>query len=178
MKLPCTRLQKAAIFKVTGRCAHTQDIHSGTQRPASSREEQNMTLPSHRSVSPGKHRPREARTVTQVTKTEMQSQEWLDLEGQIRQDGTTQKEHKSCLHTPSRSWHVFKGQDCKKAGRKCNWEGKYMRKAPVPCWALQIMAKPHRRDGTRGTRGGWMKKCTKPGVMRFRASAGTNGSVG
>lgn len=50
--------------------------------------------------------------------------------------------------------------------------------APVPCWALQIMAKPHRRDGTRGTRGGWMKKCTKPGVMRFRASAGTNGSVG
>lgn len=128
MKLPCTRLQKAAIFKVTGRCAHTQDIHSGTQRPASSREEQNMTLPSHRSVSPGKHRPREARTVTQVTKTEMQSQEWLDLEGQIRQDGTTQKEHKSCLYTPSRSWHVFKGQDCKKPGRKCNWEGKYMRR--------------------------------------------------
>lgn len=35
---------------------------------------------------------------------------------------------KAVCTPPSRSWHIFKGQDCKKPGRKCNWEGKYMRR--------------------------------------------------
>lgn len=177
MKPPCTRLREAAIFKATGRCTHTGHTQQDSEATILKRRTK-YDSPFAPVSFPRKHRPREATTVTQVTKTEIQSLLWLDLEGKSDRMEPPKRNTKAVCTLPSRSWHVFKGQDCKKPGRKCNWEGKYMRRGSSTLLGSSNHGRTtDRPDSTRGTEadGGGVHKAWRDTV---RASAGPEGSVG
>lgn len=129
-----------------------------------------MTLPSHRSASPGSTNPEKPWLWLRLQRLKSSHKSDWTLKGKSDRMEPPKRNTKAVCTLPSRSWHVFKGQDCKKPGRKCNWEGKYLRRGSSTLLgssnhgrATDRMALEVQRQVEEG--------CTKPGAMRLALKA-------